>query len=102
MTVLVESVFPVGTTIDLLDALTDEMGVDAKLPAGGIVHVHFEKGGRVHRPLDDGPTRRNDHRGSSARSLSDDSKGKPTGFQCRIDPASGVRPGGGIAVLSSA
>jgi hypothetical protein len=48
MTVLIEDVFPVGVTIDLLDAVTDEMGVDAKLPLGGIVHVHFEKGGRAH------------------------------------------------------
>jgi hypothetical protein len=24
------------------------MGVDANLPAGGIVHVHFEKDGRAH------------------------------------------------------
>ena len=31
----------------MLDAVTDEMGVDAKLPPGGIVHVHFEKGGRA-------------------------------------------------------
>jgi hypothetical protein len=32
----------------VLDAITDEMGVDAKLPSGGIVHVHFEKDGRAH------------------------------------------------------
>jgi hypothetical protein len=32
----------------LLDAVTDEMGVDAKLPPGGIVHAHFEKDGRAH------------------------------------------------------
>ena len=44
MAVLIEDVFPVGVTIELLDAVTDEMGVDAELPPGGIVHVHFEKG----------------------------------------------------------
>ncbi len=48
MAVLIEDVFPVGVTIELLDAVTDEMGVDAQLPPGGIVHVHFEKDGRAH------------------------------------------------------
>lgn len=48
MTVLIENVFPVGVTNGLLDAVTDEMGVDTKLPPGGIVHVHFEKDGRGH------------------------------------------------------
>ncbi len=48
MTVLIENVFPVGVTNELLDAVTDEMGVDAELPPGGIVHVHFEKDGRAH------------------------------------------------------
>jgi len=44
--VLIENVFPVGVTNELLDAVTDEMGVDAELPPGGVLHVHFEKGGR--------------------------------------------------------
>ena len=35
-------------TNEFLDAVTDEMGVDAKLPPGGILHVHFEKDGRAH------------------------------------------------------
>jgi hypothetical protein len=48
MAVLIENVFPVGVTNELLDAVTDEMGVDAELPPGGISHVHFEKGGRAH------------------------------------------------------
>ena len=48
MAVLIEDVFPAGVTIELLDAVTDEMGVDAKLPPGGILHVHFEKDGRAH------------------------------------------------------
>jgi len=48
MAVLIEDVFPVGVTIELLDAVTDEMGVDANLPPGGILHVHFEKDGRAH------------------------------------------------------
>jgi len=48
MAVLIEDVFPVGVTNELLDAVTDEMGVDATLPPGGILHVHFEKDGRAH------------------------------------------------------
>jgi hypothetical protein len=48
MTVLIEDVFPVGVTIELLDAVTDEMGVDGNLPPGGVMHVHFERGGRAH------------------------------------------------------
>ncbi len=48
MAVLIETVFPDGVTNELLDAVTDEMGVDAQLPPGGILHVHFEKEGRSH------------------------------------------------------
>ncbi len=48
MAVLVENVFPVGVTNELLDAVTDEMNVDAEIPPGGIVHVHFERDGRAH------------------------------------------------------
>ena len=32
----------------MLDAVTDEMGVDDNLPPGGISHLHFEKDGRAH------------------------------------------------------
>jgi hypothetical protein len=48
MAILVENVFPVGVTNELLDAVTDEMDVDTNLPPGGISHVHFEKDGRAH------------------------------------------------------
>jgi len=48
MTVLIENVFPAGATIELLDAVTDEMGVDTELPPGGILHVHFERDGHAH------------------------------------------------------
>src|ERR1700759_4817372 len=48
MTVLIENVFPAGVTVELLDTVTDDMGVDAELPIGAVVHVHFEKGGRAH------------------------------------------------------
>jgi hypothetical protein len=48
MAVLIENVFPIGATNEFLDAVTDEMDVDTKLPPGGILHVHFEKGGRFY------------------------------------------------------
>ena len=48
MAILIENVFPVGVTNEFLDAVTDEMGVDADLPPGGISHVHFEKDSRAH------------------------------------------------------
>jgi hypothetical protein len=46
--ILVELVFPPAITIELVDAVTDEMDVDAHMPAGAIAHVHYEKDGRVH------------------------------------------------------
>jgi hypothetical protein len=48
MAVLIEDVFTAGVTVELLDAVTDEMGVDAKMPPGGFLHLHFEKDGRAH------------------------------------------------------
>jgi hypothetical protein len=46
--ILIETTFPVGATNEFLDAVTDEMGVDTEIPAGAILHVHFEKDGRAH------------------------------------------------------
>jgi hypothetical protein len=46
--ILVEQVFPAAMTIEVIDAVTDEMDVDTRLPAGAIMHVHYEKDGRVH------------------------------------------------------
>ena len=48
MAILVELVFPAAMTIEVIDAVTDEMDVDTRLPAGAILHVHYEKDGRVH------------------------------------------------------
>jgi hypothetical protein len=48
MAVLVEDVFPAEITIELLDAVTDDMGVDFTMPPGGFMHLHFEKDGRAH------------------------------------------------------
>jgi hypothetical protein len=47
MAVVVQQTLPPGVPIDMLDAVTDEMGVDASPPPGMIVHTHFEAGGRV-------------------------------------------------------
>ena len=48
MAILAELVFPAAFTIEIIDAVTDEMDVDNHLPAGAILHVHYEKDGRVH------------------------------------------------------
>ena len=47
MAILVEQVFPAAVTMQMIDAVTDEMDVDTHLPAGVLVHVHYEKDGRV-------------------------------------------------------
>jgi hypothetical protein len=48
MTILFTQVMPVGVPIEMLDAVTEEMGVDNDPPEGLIVHTHFEEGGRAH------------------------------------------------------
>jgi hypothetical protein len=48
VTVLVEFVFPAVITIDVVEAATDEMDVEAHLPAGAVTHVHYERDGRAH------------------------------------------------------
>jgi hypothetical protein len=48
MAVLIEDVFPAEITIELLDAVTDDMGVDFTMPPGGFMHLHFEKDGWAH------------------------------------------------------
>jgi hypothetical protein len=48
MTILFTQVMPVGVPIEMLDAVTEEMGVDNDPPEGLIVHTHFEKDGRAH------------------------------------------------------
>lgn len=47
MTVVLQQTMPEGTTLDLLDRLTREIGVETDPPAGLIVHTHFEQDGRV-------------------------------------------------------
>jgi hypothetical protein len=46
--VIMQQVMPAGVPIDMIDAVTEEMGADASPPDGMIVHTHFEKDGRVH------------------------------------------------------
>jgi hypothetical protein len=47
MTVILQQTMPEGTTLELLDEVTREMGVESDPPAGLIVHTHFEQDGRV-------------------------------------------------------
>lgn len=47
MTVILQQTMPEGTTLEFLDEVTREMGVDDAPPAGLIVHTHFEQDGRV-------------------------------------------------------
>jgi hypothetical protein len=48
VTVIMNQTMPEGTPIEMLDGVTEEMGAKADPPAGLILHVHFEDGGRVH------------------------------------------------------
>ena len=47
MAVIMQQTLPPGVPIDMLDAVSDEMGVNDNPPDGMIVHTHFEKDGHV-------------------------------------------------------
>jgi hypothetical protein len=47
MAIVFTQTLPEGTPIQMLDEVTEEMGVDSDPPAGMIVHTHFEQDGRV-------------------------------------------------------
>jgi hypothetical protein len=47
MAVLMTQTMPEGVTVQMLDAVSEAMGVDNDPPAGLVVHVHFERAGRV-------------------------------------------------------
>lgn len=47
MAVLMTQTMPTGASIQMLDAVTEEMGVDADPPAGMLSHVHYEDGGAI-------------------------------------------------------
>jgi hypothetical protein len=45
---IVKQTLPEGVSLEILDAVTVEMNVDADPPAGMIVHTHYAEGGRIH------------------------------------------------------
>src|SRR5690348_1792680 len=47
MAVILEQVMPEGVSLEMLDAVTDEMNVDQDPPAGLLFHVHFEQDGKM-------------------------------------------------------
>jgi hypothetical protein len=47
MAVIYQQTMPEGTPIEMLDEVTDEMGVDRNPPEGLLVHTHFDDGGQV-------------------------------------------------------
>jgi hypothetical protein len=47
MTVVMQQTMPEGTTLELLDEVTRQMGVETDPPDGLIVHTHFDEGGRI-------------------------------------------------------
>lgn len=47
MAVILRQTMPEGVPVEMLDAVSDEMNVDADPPAGMHVHVHWVENGRV-------------------------------------------------------
>ena len=47
MAVIMQQTLPPGVPINMLDTVSDEMGVNDNPPDGMIVHTHFEKDGDV-------------------------------------------------------
>jgi hypothetical protein len=47
MTVIMQQTMPEGTTLEFLDEVTQQMGVETDPPAGLVVHTHFVEGGHV-------------------------------------------------------
>lgn len=41
MTVIMQQTMPAGTTLEFLDEVTQQMGVQTDPPAGLVVHTHF-------------------------------------------------------------
>jgi hypothetical protein len=48
MAVIIRQTMPPEATLEMMDAVTTEMGVNEDPPAGLIVHTHYEDGGHVH------------------------------------------------------
>jgi hypothetical protein len=47
MAIIFTQTLPAGVPIQMLDAVTEAMGVDSNPPDGLIVHTHYEADGRV-------------------------------------------------------
>jgi hypothetical protein len=47
MSVILEQLMPEGVSLQMLDEVTDEMGVDRDPPEGLLVHAHFEQDGQI-------------------------------------------------------
>jgi hypothetical protein len=47
MAIIFTQTLPAGVPIQMLDAVTEEMGVDTNPPEGLIVHTHYEADGQV-------------------------------------------------------
>ncbi|GAC1649048.1 MAG: hypothetical protein NVS4B6_24050 [Mycobacterium sp.] len=48
MAVIMQQVMPAGIPLDMLDAVTEEMGADTSPPEGMLLHAHYEQDGSVH------------------------------------------------------
>jgi len=48
MAMIMRQVMPAAIPLSLVEAVTEEMGVESSPPAGMIVHTHYEQDGRVH------------------------------------------------------
>lgn len=47
MAILMRQILPEGITVEMLDEVSEDMGVHADPPEGMIVHVHFTEDGRA-------------------------------------------------------
>ena len=48
MAVIMKQVMAAGVPMSLVEAVTEEMGVESSPPEGMILHTHYEQDGRVH------------------------------------------------------
>jgi hypothetical protein len=48
MAVIIKQTMPVEASLEMLDAVSKEMGVNEDPPAGLIVHTHYQDDGHVH------------------------------------------------------
>jgi hypothetical protein len=48
MAVIIKQTMPPEASLEMLDAVTKEMGVSEDPPPGLLLHAHYEEGGQVH------------------------------------------------------